>query len=193
MFIFIIIFLIIIFFPIPLKFIICYSQENYYIKLFNIYLIKKKPKVNDIKEQNPENNTTPNEVNNKKKKKSSKKLLSNLITPKVIFNSLKNNKFKPFLWLSGTFDYSINDAALTAISYGLISSILPFFLRCCNLLFNIRKFSLPIKPLFKDKFIAKSEIKCIICFSLAHIIHIIFLIIKEIIREKEADPLMGNL
>ena len=191
MIIFIIIFFIIIFFPIPLKFIICYSQENYYIKLFNINLINKKPKINDIKEKDSIDNTSPNKTNNKKK--NSKNLFSNLITPKVIFNSLKNNNFKPFLWITGTLDYSINDAALTAVSYGLISSILPFFLRCFNLLFNIRKFSLPIKPLFKDKFIVKSEIKCIICFSIAHIIHMIFLIIKEIIREKEADPLMGNL
>ena len=191
MIIFIIIFFIIIFFPIPLKFIICYSQENYYIKLFNINLINKKPKINDIKEKDSIDNTSPNKTNNKKK--NSKNLFSNLITPKVIFNSLKNNNFKPFLWITGTLDYSINDAALTAVSYGLISSILPFFLRCFNLLFNIRKFSLPIKPLFKDKFIVKSEIKCIICFSIAHIIHMIFLIIKEIIREKEANPLMGNL
>ena len=189
--IFFIAFFVILFFPIPLKFIICYSDENYYVKLFNINIIKKKSSANKKEEAQNSDNNIPNK--DTPPKKHSKKISSTVLKPKVILRGLNNNRFKPFLWLKGSFDYSINDAALTAISYGLLSAVFPLLIRIFNMIFNIKKFSLPIKPLFKDKLIVKIEIKCIICFSVVQIIYMVFSIVKEMIKEMEANPVMGNL
>ena len=189
--IFLISFFVILFFPIPLKFIICYSEENYYVKLFNINIIKKK--TSDKKNEQVKNSTNNTSNKDTPPKKHSKKIQSDFLKPKTIIKGINNSRFKPFLWLKGNFDYSINDAALTAISYGLLSAIFPLLIRGFNIFFKIKKFSLPIKPLFKDKLIVKIEIKCIICFSIVQIIYIIFSIVKEMIKEMEANPLLGNL
>lgn len=172
---FLLLFILLMFIPIPIKFDISYSNKNYYIKIYNINISNKL----NFKKSN----------NNKKEKPSKKNSFSKKITPQILLKAFNNNKFKPFLYLKGDFSYSFNDSAITAITYGLLSSLFPLLYKAINILFKICKFSLPIKPLFKNELLVNFKIKSIIFFSLAQIIYIFFLILKQIIYEEEADPL----
>lgn len=185
---FLLILFLILFVPIPIKISIYYSKENYYIKILNISLLKKN--INNEQKEDFKKSSPKNKSKNFKKK--NKSFLST-ISPRIILKALDKNKFKPILWLNGAFSYSLEDSAHTAISYGLLSSLLPLLLRIIHIFFKASKFKFPIKPLFKNKLLAKIEIKSIIFFSLVQIIYMIFLILKEIIAEKEAKPLKGEI
>lgn len=180
--IFLIIILLILFLPIPINFSIYYTKENYYIKLYNFKILKskKKPVV--------DNNKT--EINQKepkktKKKKTSKKFFTKSLEPKKIISALDKNKFKPTLRMEGSISYSLNDAAKTAISYGVISAIMPFILRIIQILFKSKKVKLPITPQFKNEFTVNFYIKSIIFLSTAQIIYMLFLISKGVSPKKE--------
>ena len=155
--IFLIIILLILLLPIPIKVSICYSKENYYIKLYKFTILKKR---------------TKNGVENN-------------FDPKKIIKALDRNKFKPTLRLEGSLSYSLNDAAKTAISYGAISATMPLILRVINVLFKSKKFKFPITPQFKDDFIVNFDIKSIIFLSVAQIIYMLFLIARGSVPKKE--------
>ncbi|MGG7176096.1 DUF2953 domain-containing protein [Clostridium paraputrificum] len=188
---FLFILFLLLFIPIPLKISIYYSKENYYIKLFNLKLLKKGTH-NENEDYLDKSSNLKKQKNSIKKKKFDKSFFKT-ITPKIILKALDKNKFKPLLFLKGSFSYSLNDAAYTAILYGLLSSLFPLLLRVIRILFKTSKFKLPIKPLFKNELLVKFEMKSIIFFSLVQIIYMIFLILKETIIEKEAKPLKGEI
>ena len=184
--IFFIILLLIIFLPLPLKSIIYYSNENYYIKLFNFKIVSKKntTKNNPI---NAVNNDAkePKKKKNKKNKKKHKKSLSlkKLPITKIIY-TIDHNRFKPILISKGYINYSLPDAATTAITYGTLSAIMPFIYRLFSIIFKNKKFNINITPNFKDKFFIEVKINSIIFISLGQIIYICYLIIKLLLREK---------
>lgn len=179
-----IIIMLILFLPIPIKISICYTKENYYLKIYNINLLKNKQK-NKKKKKTSKRNTKLKKENKKKS------TFFKTFKPTLIIKTLDKNKFKPYLWLKGEFSYSFNDAAKTAISYGSLSSISLIILRLIQILFKTKKVSIPIKPLFKDEFLVNIRITSIICFSIVQIIYIFFLILKEVIQQKEAKPNKG--
>lgn len=181
--IFLTLFIIFMFFPIPLKFYIYYNNNCYYIKLYNFTLfnnesLKKKKEKIKLKKNNPP-------TKKKTQKKYSLSKLSKYITfsdIKGIINKLYNLKFKPLMILHGNFQYSFNDASRTAIAYGVLSnipSIVYFFL---NILFRPKRFNFEITPKFIDKTLVKFETKSIIFISFANIIYIIFVLVKYILN-----------
>lgn len=181
--IFFILLLLIIFLPLPLKSIIYYSNENYYIKLFNFKIVSKKnnTKINPINETH--NNTK--EPKNKKNKKNHKKLLNLKELPfnKIIY-TIDHNRFKPVLRCKGYISFSLPDAAITAITYGTISAIMPFIYRLFSIIFKNKKFNINITPSFRDEFFIEIKINSIIYISLGQIIYICYLLIKCLYREK---------
>jgi len=170
-------FLIIIFFillvPFPLKISISYSKENYYIKLYKFNIISKDKSLK-----------SKGTVKKEKKKKAKSSILKNKKLIRTLISSISKNRFKPILNIKGTIHYSLNDHSVTAISYGIISAIIPFIYKALGVPFRIKKFSLPISPIFKEIFHLKLHIEGIIYISFGQIIYISFLILQTIISER---------
>lgn len=167
----------IIFMPIPIKCNIHYSEDNYYIKLYGFinispqkYIFKKKS------------------YSDKKNKDSSNfyKKLNLQILMKNLYN-LKSF-LKPILRINASLNYSLNDAAKTAIFYGLFNAIPPLIYILLTIPFNIKKFILNINPVFEDKFLLKFEISSIIFLSFANIIIMIFSLFKIHNKTREVTP-----
>ena len=163
--------LLLILFPIPLKTIIYYSKENYYIKLFNF----------NIKAKESSESIPPN--TNQEKKHTKKTLFKDLPLITII-KKLNNNKFKPILLINGHLHYSLKDSAYTAISFGFLNSILVLINRLINIPFKSKNFNINIIPDFKDKLFYEVNIKCILIFNIGQIIYILLEIIKIIINRK---------
>ena len=150
--------LLILIIPIPIKISISYTKENYYIKIYKFNILKKN--------------------NFKKTSNKNRKLKISYVIE--IIKALNKNHFKPKLNLKGDFQYSLNDAAKTAIFYGILQSISPYILEGFKILFKIKSFKLFIKPIFKDEFIRIFNGTCIIFVSIGKTIIMICLILKEI-------------
>lgn len=170
--------LLVILFPIPLKTIIYYSKENYYIKLFNFYILRKKF---NIKTKESSESIAPNK--NSEKKHNKKTLFKNLPLIKII-KKLNNNRFKPILLINGYLHYSLEDSAYTAISFGFLNSILVLINKLINIPFKSKNFNINIIPDFKDKLFYEIKVKCILIFNIGQIIYILLEIIKIIINRK---------
>ncbi|AQS04521.1 DUF2953 domain-containing protein [Clostridium beijerinckii] len=160
------------FIPIPIKFSIYYSTIDYYIKLYGFNLISKnKKRATRIKK-------TKNSPLIKNKHKFFSKINSK-INFKHLISTLNSLKYKPLLRLHLSLEYSLNDAARTAIFYGAIYNTTSLTYILLNYLFNIKKFNFKITPVFDDKFLLKIETSSIIFLSLANIIYIIINLLKN--------------
>lgn len=174
-FIFLVI-LLIIFLPIPIKINISYSGVNYYIKLYGFTITSpQKTKTTKRFFHKPES-TLKNKSN--KLKNFYKKIDFKSLEYKALISKLYNSKFKPLLKIDLYFDYSLNDAARTAIFYGVLCQTPPLIYLLLKIMFNIRKFNLKINPIFEDKFFLKIETSSIFFLSFANIIYIIIILFK---------------
>ncbi len=164
--------LLIFFIPIPIKFSIYYSTINYYIKLYGFNLISKNKKSAAYakKFKNPPLVKNEHRFFSKVTKKISFK--------NVIF-TLHNLKYKPLIKINLSLEYSLDDAARTAIFYGIIYNTTSLTYVLLNYAFNIKKFNFKITPIFDDKFLLKIETSSIIFLSLANIIYIIINLLKN--------------
>ncbi len=181
---FLLILMIIILAPIPLKISIYYSFDNYYIKLYKFTIISKEK----IKKKKQSSNT---KSKSHKKKKDSLNIFD-IIHKKYLIQKLYNSKFKPKINLKGNLDYSLNDSAHTAITYGLLSQFTPIFYFVLSIPYKINKFKFNINPLFEDKFLVKFEISSIIFISIVKIIYVLIIIFKSVLYSEEVDPYIGN-
>jgi hypothetical protein len=157
--------LLIFFIPIPIKFSIYYSTIDYYVKLYGFTVVSKK------------------EIHHKLKAKIKKEdnlffKLYKHIERKSLISTINNLKFKPSLKMKLYLDYSLNDAARTAIFYGVLSQLPPLIYMLIKIPFNISKFDFKIRPIFKDIFLLKIETSSIIFVSFANIIYIIIILFK---------------
>ncbi|MCE5220997.1 MAG: DUF2953 domain-containing protein [Clostridium sp.] len=177
--------LLIFFIPIPIKFNIYYSTINYYLKLYGLTIISKKKSSHKIKDHKID-------FSIKKEHKFFSSFYKNIdlksIDFKSLISTLFNLKFKPLLKVKSSLDYSLNDAARTAIFYGILyqTPLLIYFFM--NIPFKTYKFSFKINPIFEDKFLLKIETSSIIFISFANIIYIIIILLKFIKKAKEATP-----
>lgn len=153
--------------PIPIKFSLTYQQNN-----LDIYFYFKKLNLKKVK----------NKKNKNEHKKKSKYHIS-LSLIKNIFFKLSNIRYKPIVKLDFSLEFGFNDAALTAISYGVFSTFKGFMLETLSLIFNFKKTEFNIIPQFNSKVI-NLKFNCIILLNLAKVIYIL-LIIKSIINENK--------
>ncbi|SFC23161.1 DUF2953 domain-containing protein [Clostridium uliginosum] len=180
--IFLIIFLIIliiILIPFPLKISIYFSNEDYYIKLYKFVIVSKEKSKNESLKKKGKKENQKNPLFNTFKK----------LNKKYLINKLYHTKFKPWINLKGQLDYSLGDAAHTAVSYGVLSQLCPLIYLIFNILFKSHKFKFNMNPIFKDEILVKFEISSIIFFSIANIINILIIVCKCMIYSKEVDPL----
>lgn len=174
-FIFLVI-LLIFFIPVPIKFNIYYSTINYYIKLYGLTIISKKKCSHIIKHHKV-----------KPSLKKEHKFFSRFynidlksIYLKTLISNLYNSKFKPLFKIKFSLDYSLSDAAKTAIFYGVLCQIPPLIYVLINIPFNTYRVNFKINPIFEDKFLLKIETSSIIFISFANIIYIIIILLKSI-------------
>ena len=160
---YVLIIILILLFPIPLISSIYFSNENYYIKLFNFKIFSKK---------------------SSKKPKSKPDYIKNIPYLKLI-HSIDNLKIKPLIYIKGSIDYSLKDVAHDAIMYGIIYSFIPFIDRIIKILFRIFKKNISIKPLYSDKFIINIRLRCIVFISIGQIIYMICALFNTLIIYEE--------
>ena len=77
-------------------------------------------------------------------------------------------------------DYSLNDAARTAIFYGTLCQTPPIIYVLLNILFKLGKYNFKINPIFEDRLFLKIETSSIFFLSFANIIYIIIILFRFI-------------
>ena len=168
--------LVILFIPIPIKFNIYYSKLDYYVKLYGLSIISKN------KSEYKKKHFLKIKPSIKKEHEFFSKFYSHINFKSLIAN-LYNLKFKPLLNFKLYLDYSLNDAAKTAIFYGILYEI-PFLIYLLtNVPFRTYKFNFKINPIFEDKFLLKIETSSIIFISFANIIYIIIILFRSIKKQ----------
>lgn len=168
--------LLVIFVPIPIIFNIYYSGINYYIKLYGITIISQK------KVKKKKNISLKTEPKLKKKTINISKLFRKIdfksVEYRALISKLYHSKFKPILKISIGIDYSLSDAARTAIFYGVLCQTPPLIYLILSLLFKLNKFNFKVNPVFEDKLFLKIETSSIFLLSFANIIYIIITLFK---------------
>ena len=167
--------------PIPIKVTIHYRNNYYYLKLYNINLYSNDDGIlrkilNSKSSSINKNNKSKKNTTVKKKKKEHKK---KSVPIKKLYTLLQTNKFKPSIKFSLLGYYSFNNAALTAILYGLFNNLNFIFLKLFSDFFKVKNFKYSLNPNFKDKLNINLTMNCIITFNIAQIIYIFFLIRKK--------------
>lgn len=186
----IIILLLLILIPIPIKISMFYSNNNYYIKVYNFNIIssKKSKKINTY-------------INCKLNKLIERTSIDTsnidfnfykLFLKKLIFN-LKRNKHKPKFKFNGELSYSLFDSFNTAIFYGILSTFFSFIYRGLNIPFKMKKSKLNIKPVFKDTLSINFYCKSIIFLSLGKVIYMLVIFLKTYLQVKEVTLFKGRL
>ncbi len=181
LFIIILVILIIFLIPVPIKFSIYYSTVDYYLKLYKLTIISKK------RIRHREKHSDKSVTLMKRKSKFFLQLYKN-IDFRSLISYLYNSKFKPLLKIKFSLDYSLNDAARTALFYGLLCQVPSLIYAIINVPFKIYKFDFKVNPVFEDKFLLKFEISSIIFLSFANIIYIIIILFKFNNKAKEVTP-----
>lgn len=185
--IFIIIF-IILFLPLPIKFKLEYSNRNLIIKLYKFKIFSS---VNGIENKylkkiikNKHNKKDDNIKANLQKKQSKK------ISYKKLYRNISKNKLKPKIKINASLIYGIDDAALSAILYGLLCNIPVLLYFILSIIFKVKDLSFDINPKFKTTLI-NFGITSIFYFNIANIIYILFLLFKSK-ENKEVAPNLGR-
>lgn len=172
--------LLILFIPIPIKFNIYYSTINYYIKLYGFTIISKNKHSHIIKYHKVKPSL-------KKEHKFLSSFYNNInfksLDWKPLVSNLYNLKFKPFLRIKLSLDYSLNDAAKTAIFYGVLCQVPPLIYVLLNVPFKTCKYNFKINPIFEDKFLLKIETSSITFLSFANIIYMIIILFRFIKKQ----------
>lgn len=166
-----IILLITLFIPFPLKLVLHASKSDFYLKLYGYTIVSQES------------------LKKNKKNKFLKKFDFSISNSKKFASRLYYSKLKPLLNININFAYSFNDAAKTAISYGIFGEFPNITCLILKIPFKLHKYDFNIKPIFKEDIILNFEIKSIIFLSFAHIINILILMIKSYKKSvKEVTP-----
>lgn len=121
-------------------------------------------------------NLTSKKKNTKKAKEPKKNI--NLNTLWLLLKKLDNNSYKPKLYLNSNIDFQVEDAAYTAMIYGISNALIPFIERFINVFFSISSFKIHVNPLFKNENSVSFNIKSIIKVNLAKLIYMAIIIYK---------------
>lgn len=112
-----------------------------------------------------------------KKAKEPKKNI-NINTLWLLLKKLDNNSYKPKLYLNSNIDFQVEDAAYTAMIYGISNALIPFIERFINVFFSISSFKIHVNPLFNNENSVSFNIKSIIKVNLAKLIYMAIIIYK---------------
>ena len=185
--------------PIPIKLMLYTSENCIYIKFYNILLFssEKEAIISELikklfikisskssnKATKKKNNNNPLTLNPFTKLFKNKKI--SIVT---LYKNLTLNKLKPKFILRGNINFELEDAAITAITYGLASNLVPILNFALSKFFRVKDLSIHICPHFKGENILNLKLTSIISLNIAQIISISILIIKSFKIKKEVDP-----
>lgn len=166
-------------FPIPIKITLIYANEIFTLKIYNKVIIPSKTKKTKAKNEKKWSDyvKTPNE------EKISKLKLKDL---KGIIELFINSKFKFTLRTKFRVDYSIEDAAINAITYGFLYQITAFISTILNLFFKVKNFTPTINIKYNENFF-KFESTSIIFINIAKIIYMFIVIFYHLIKVRKTS------
>ncbi len=181
-----IIIFILLFLPLPIKINLEYLNKNLIIKLYKYTVFSSK--------NGFENKYLKKFIKNEKKRKDtiekSKRKYIKKLSYKKLYRNISTNKLKPKIKINVSLVYGIDDAAFSAILYGLLCNIPTLLYLLLNIIFKVKKLSLDIEPKF-NKSLLTFGITSIFYFNIANIIYILFLLFKS--KEiKEVAPNLGR-
>ena len=180
--------LFLLFMPIPLKLSIKYLDDFYEIKFYKINLLSSDGGIikKFIKDDTVKKYDTSHNIKEEVEEKAQEKIRGTKFSMILLFNNLSNNRYKPYFKVNSNIDFSVNDAAGTAILYGLLNSLNPIIFKILSTFFKIKNFDNKFNPIFKDKYIINISIMCILTINIAKIIYMLFLI------KKSSIPIRGG-
>lgn len=167
-FIVLLIALIILLFPIPLKITLTYSGGKAHFRIYNKEINLKKKTKKKAEEVTAKQKDALEEATDSGD-------LFNFKNIKKIIKALKNNKYKFTLKSKISIDYSLEDAAHTAILFGLLNSLLSTTYIVLNMFFKIKEYDFKVTPQYNNYYF-NFEIESIISLNLAKIIYMCIII-----------------
>ena len=178
------------FVPIPFRFDIHFSFDDYYIKFYGFSLISKKKITNRKNKSSKRKNSPPIKEKKNNRKFTKETLFKNIKKSdfKSLISKLYHRSFKPTLYIDSYLGYSLNDASKTAITFGALSNIKTPIYILLNVLFNVKKYNFKIDPLFKDEYFIDYDNISIFFLSFAEIIYIVAIVYKYLHNSKEVAP-----
>ncbi len=166
-------------FPIPIKITLIYANEIFTFKIYNKVIIPSKTKKTKAKNKYKRSDY----VKTHNEEKISKLKIKDL---KGIIELFINSKFKFTLRTKFTMDYSIEDAAINAITYGFLYQITAFISTILNLFFKVKNFTPTINIKYNENFF-KFESTSIIFINIAKIIYMVIVIFYHFIKVRKTS------
>ncbi len=166
-------------FPIPIKITLIYANEIFTLKIYNKVIIPSKTKKTKAKNKNKRSDY----VKTHNEEKISKLKFKDL---KGIIELFINSKFKFTIRTKFTMDYSIEDAAINAITYGFLYQITAFISTILNLFFKVKNFTPTINIKYNENFF-KFESTSIIFINIAKIIYMVIVIFYHLIKVRKTS------
>ncbi|WBW95301.1 DUF2953 domain-containing protein [Oceanirhabdus sp. W0125-5] len=179
--------LIILFFPIPLKLSLNYSNSILIICIYKFEILntgKEKAKTKEDAAKKTKKKKKSIKTKDKRETKERKFDIKSLI-----FSFLRSDsKFiRTFMKFDLSFQYGLEDAFNCALLYGIISSFLGILPNLINNFFNLKKYDFKVKPLFNIKTM-NIKIYCTIYFNLIYIIYVIlYILINSRVKKKKNE------
>ena len=107
---------------------------------------------------------------------------------KELVSNLYYRRYKPSLYFDARIAYSLSDAAKTALLYGALNNLNAPVYMLFKIIFKFKKYNLDIEPIFKDELLLNFDADSIFFLSIAEIICIISILIKNMRNCKEVTP-----
>ncbi|MEG0306357.1 MAG: hypothetical protein RR636_00355 [Clostridium sp.] len=152
-------------FPIPIKITLTYLKGIFTVKLYNKTIVPSEGKKS--KKENKSN--MKKRVENLNYEDIRKFKINDIVN---VFNFIINSKFKGSIRTNIHVDYSIEDAAINAITYGLINQFSGYVAVILNLFFNVDGFNSSINMKYDEHFFELKS-SSIISINIATIIYIV--------------------
>lgn len=166
-------------FPIPIKITLIYANEIFTLKIYNKVIIPSKTKKTKAKNKNKRSDY----VKTHNEEKISKLKFKDL---KGIIELFVNSKFKFTIRTKFRVDYSIEDAAINAITYGFLYQITAFISTILNLFFKVKNFTPTINIKYNEN-LFKFESTSIIFINIAKIIYMVIVIFYHFIKVRKTS------
>ena len=103
-----------------------------------------------------------------------------------LLHKFDKNPMKPYNYFSINMDYGFEDAAFTGLFYGMIYNTYPWIYKFLSIFLNVKKYNFSVKPHFNKSFF-NLEINSIFLLNIVNVICIIILILSVHFSIKKAD------
>jgi len=168
--------LIILFFPIPLKLSLNYSNSVLIFCVYKFEIVNTGKKRAKTKEDaSKKTKKKKKSIKSKDKRETKKKEID---IKNLIFSFLRgDSKFiRTFAKFDLYFQYGLDDAFNCALLYGIICSVLGILPNLINNFLNLKRYNFKVNPLFNVKTI-NLKLYCTIYLNLIYIIYVVFYIL----------------